>query len=271
MKHKSDQASRRYHNRVARQYDAMYDDAYWEFHDRLTWESIKPFLPRDAGAACCDLGCGTGKWGLKLLKSGWPTTFVDHSPVMIEQTRGKIEQMGNKSHKASLVVGDVIDLPQLPSGQFELIIAMGDVLSICSDVRSAIKEMRRIAKDGVIVIATADNKLAAADYYLGRADIEGLESFLRTGKTHWLTGDQREQFELTMFTAAELTQLFQANGFSVVQLRGKPILPVRNFGKVLESADSVERLIRMEMSLAKDPGSASRSSHFQIVAKKEMM
>ena len=44
--------SERYHNRVARQYDAIYDDPYWAFHDELTWRSIKPHLPRDANAAC---------------------------------------------------------------------------------------------------------------------------------------------------------------------------------------------------------------------------
>ena len=76
MPRPSNQASRRYHDRVARRYDAIYDDPYWAFHDELTWRAVKPHLPRDANAACCDLGCGTGKWGLKLLKGGYPTTFV---------------------------------------------------------------------------------------------------------------------------------------------------------------------------------------------------
>src|SRR5688572_32649214 len=70
--------SRRYHDRVARQYDSIYDDPYWAFHDELTWRSVKPHLPRDVTAECADLGCGTGKWGLKLLKSGFATTLVDH-------------------------------------------------------------------------------------------------------------------------------------------------------------------------------------------------
>src|SRR3954470_23770759 len=86
-------ASRRYHDRVARQYDTIYDDPYWEFHDELTWRMIKPHLPRDLSAACCDLGCGTGKWGLKLLKSGFATTFVDHAAAMIEEVRGKLADM----------------------------------------------------------------------------------------------------------------------------------------------------------------------------------
>src|SRR5690349_23199780 len=79
-------ASRRYHDRVARQYDSIYDDPYWEFHDELTWRSIKPFLPREHSAACADLGCGTGKWGLKLLKSGYAVSFIDNAAAMIEQT-----------------------------------------------------------------------------------------------------------------------------------------------------------------------------------------
>src|SRR5579863_3759322 len=89
--------SRRYHDRVARQYDSIYDNPYWEFHDELTWRSVKPFLPRDANAACGDLGCGTGKWGLKLLKSGDHVTFVDNSGSMIEQTRAKTEAMGPRA------------------------------------------------------------------------------------------------------------------------------------------------------------------------------
>src|SRR6516225_7139154 len=131
----SSRASRRYHDRVARQYDAIYDDPYWAFHDELTWRRIKPWLPRDAAAACADLGCGTGKWGLKLLKSGFAVTFVDHAAAMIEQVRGKVEAMRAKGRKASLTVGDIVEMPQAPSDSFELVLAMGDPLSICSDAK----------------------------------------------------------------------------------------------------------------------------------------
>src|SRR6059036_2872396 len=129
----SGEKSRRYHDRVARQYDAIYDDPYWEFHDELTWRLVKPHLPRDAAAACADLGCGTGKWGLKLLKSGFATTFVDHAAAMIEQTRAKVEAMGPRAKKATLLVADIVDLAALPAETFSLTVAMGDPLSICSD------------------------------------------------------------------------------------------------------------------------------------------
>src|SRR5512147_2712375 len=94
---KDSSASRRYHDRVARQYDSIYDDAYWAFHDELTWRTIRPHLPRDLSAACLDLGCGTGKWGLRVLKSGFPTTFVDHSGAMIDEARAKAATLGAKA------------------------------------------------------------------------------------------------------------------------------------------------------------------------------
>src|SRR5205085_11305722 len=95
--------SRRYHDRVARQYDAIYDDPYWHFHDELTWRLIKPHLPRDANVNCCDLGCGTGKWGLRLLKTGWPTTFVYHAAAMIEQSPRNAAALGSKANAAALL------------------------------------------------------------------------------------------------------------------------------------------------------------------------
>src|SRR4051794_17236627 len=154
-------ASRRYHDRVARQYDSIYDDPYWEFHDELTWRLIKPHLPREAHAPCADLGCGTGKWGLKLLKSGFAVTFVDHAAAMIEQTRAKVQTMGPRAVRATLLVADIVELSMIEGNTMALTVAMGDPLSICSDPAAAARQMFRITRPSGIVIASADNKFAA--------------------------------------------------------------------------------------------------------------
>lgn len=261
--------SRRYHDRVARQYDSIYDDPYWEFHDELTWRAVKPHLPRDLSAQCADLGCGTGKWGLRLIKSGFATTFIDSSAAMIEQTRGKLAQLPeNKARRATLLVADIAAMPEAPANSFSLVLAMGDPLSICSDPPAAAREMFRICAPGGAVIATADNKLAAIDHFVERGSVAALEEFVKSSRTNWLTADPREQFELTTFTPASLRWVFEKSGFEVITVSGKPIVPVRQNRKLLEEPESVERLLRIEAELSRDPASAGRAGHLQITARK---
>ena len=262
-------ASRRYHDRVARQYDAIYDDPYWAFHDELTWRAVKPHLPRDATAHCCDLGCGTGKWGLKLLKSGFSTTFVDHAAAMVEQVRPKLDALGAKGHKGTLVVADIIDMPAVPTDTFALVLAMGDPLSICADAKRAVREMARITRPGGVVIATADNKLAALDHFVERGSLDDLETFVATGRTNWLTANEQERFALTTFTPAGLRRLFDHNGFATVEVTGKTVIPVRNNRKLLEDPAAVGQLLKMEAELARDPAAAGRCGHLQIVARRK--
>jgi len=261
-------ASRRYHDRVARQYDAIYDDPYWAFHDELTWRLIKPFLPRTQPAFCADLGCGTGKWGLKLLKSGFGVIFVDNAAAMIEQVRGKIDAMGPRAKRATLLVADIVNLDEIERDSVSLSVAMGDPLSICSNALAAARAMHRNTTPGGIVIATADNKLAAIDHYIERGNLDALEDFVRTSRTQWLTADQREQFELTTFTPLSLRKLFESAGFEVLQLVGKPIIPVRQNKHLLSQPDAVERLLKLEAELSKDPAAAAFAGHLQIVARK---
>jgi ubiquinone/menaquinone biosynthesis C-methylase UbiE len=262
-------ASRRYHDRVARQYDAIYDDPYWHFHDELTWRLIKPFLPRDATAHCADLGCGTGKWGLRLLKSGYSVLFLDSAAAMVEQARAKVESLGHsRARKATFLAADIVEMQEVTSASLDLLLAMGDPLSICSDAQRATWELHRILKPEGIAIVTADNKLGALDHFVQRGSLDALEEFVSTGKTQWLTSDEREQFQLTTFTPAGVRKLFERCGFEVVEVRGKPVIPVRDNKQLLAPDDAIDRLIRLEMELHKDPAAAGRSGHLQIVARK---
>jgi len=95
-----------------------------------------------------------------------------------------------------------------------------------------------------------------------------LEKFIQSGRTNWLTADERERFELTTFTPASLRRLFDNNGFETVHITGKTVIPVRQNRKLLESPDAIERLLALEAELGKDPAAAARCGHLQIVARR---
>jgi hypothetical protein len=145
---------------------------------------------------------------------------------------------------------------------------MGDALSICTDPLRAAREMYRATKPGGIVIATADNKFAAIPHFIERGNLDVLEQFIQTGNTQWLTGDEREQFELTTFTPASLKKLFEKAGFVVLDVFGKTILPVRQNKRLLEPENAIERLLQLEENLSRDPASAALAGHLQIAVRK---
>lgn len=260
-------AVQRYHDRVAARYDASYDDAFWRWHDALTWDSLKPYLPRTPRAAVLDLGCGTGKWALRLLQSGYAVTGVDIAGRMLEQTRRKVEAAG-LSDRASFFQARLDDLSGLPREAFALAVALGEPIGCCESPPRAIKEIRkRLTADGVVV-ATLDNRLAAIDHYLDRGRVDGLAEFLRTGRTHWLTDDADERFPLRTYTPAQAQKLFTRAGFEVAELIGKTVLPMRYYRGLLEDASNRRALATLEKKLCRDPAAVGRAPHLQIVARR---
>jgi ubiquinone/menaquinone biosynthesis C-methylase UbiE len=273
-RHRSSEPNRRYHDRVASRYDSIYEDAYWDFHDRITWNHIKPFLPQNPAAAAMDLGCGTGKWGLKLLKAGYPTTFTDLSNNMLQEVRKKLEEwagqpdLAPKVARATVQQADAADLRAFPGEHFELITAMGDVVSICSDAAACLSEVRRLLKSSGVFVFTVDNYLAAIDHFIDAGNLSALGSFIKTGRTEWLTKNLAERFDVHMFTPGQIESLVKKSGFEVISRIGKTVIPARQNRKILESDHAVETLVDLETMLQKEPAALGRASHLQLAVKR---
>ncbi len=273
-KHRSNESNRRFHDRVAKRYDSIYDDPFWDFHDRITWNHLKPFLPSNPLAPVMDLGCGTGKWGLKLLKAGFPTTFTDLSPKMLEEVTAKLDtwkskpDIAAKAHRATVQAADAVDLRQFPENHFELITAMGDVVSICSDPAQCLSEVHRLLKPGGIFVFTVDNHLAAIDHFIDAGNLEALGHFIHTGQTQWLTKNVNERFPVHMFTPSQIDALVKSRGFEIISRIGKTIIPVRQNRKLFELEGALEKLIDLETHLQKDPTALARASHIQLAVRK---
>jgi SAM-dependent methyltransferase len=194
------------------------------------------------------------------------TAFRGYQMPVIEQSREKLSSMQG-GERASFVQADLCDLAALSAGQFHLALALGDPIGCTAAPAKALKEIRRLLADGGVLIATFDNRLAALDFYLERGDLRELEEFLRTGKTHWLTREHSERFDIHTYTPAQARKLLEAAGFEVIDMIGKTVLPMRHHRGLLEVPDQRRHWARIEKSLWRDAAALGRASHLQVAAR----
>ena len=259
-------AVQRYHDRVAGRYDQVYDDAYWQWHDALTWDHLKAHLPAETARPVLDLGCGTGKWAIKLAKSGYRPTCVDLSAAMLERARRRFAGTGLED-RVRFVQADLVDLSSLPRAEYSLAVALGEPIGCAAHPAKALKEIRRRLIDGGVLVASFDNRWAAIDYYLDRGQSEELAEFLTTGLTHWLTRETAERFPIHTYSPGQLTRLLDQAGYDLIDMIGKTVLPMRHHrGRLAEPVER-RRWMKIEKRLWRDPAAIGRAAHLQVAAR----
>jgi ubiquinone/menaquinone biosynthesis C-methylase UbiE len=261
-------ANQKYHDRIAKKYDDLYEHSYWEFYDAITWGHIKKFLPMDLASSCLDLGCGTGKWGFKLAKTGFPVTFVDLSALMVAETKQRSEECLASASKCEFIQADICQLGMLPKNHFSFALAQGDPLSLVDSPLKALAQIREVLKPEGILLASVDNRAAGFWYYLEKGDLDGLKNFAETGRTHWLTKEKTEQFPVKMFLPKEIEHLLEKTGFALLDMIGKTVLDMRRYAALLEDKQNLRSLIQLECDLHHDPSLIGLASHLEFVAKK---
>ncbi len=75
-----------------------------------------------SGARALDLGAGTGLQSVPLSELGYAVTALDTSAQLLAELRAACPS-------ARAIAGDLADLDQLSSGEFEVIVCMGDTLT----------------------------------------------------------------------------------------------------------------------------------------------
>lgn len=89
------------------------------------------------GRRVLDLGCGSGSASVYLASAGFDVTGVDLSAVAIDKARRAAEQSGVSP---TFVVGDLMEVPAVADGPFDLLIDAGTVDDFAPGRRPAVVE-----------------------------------------------------------------------------------------------------------------------------------
>jgi SAM-dependent methyltransferase len=114
--------------RQAYAHTAAFYDAFTAHHDYERWLPRLVVLARRyglRGRRLLDVGCGTGKSFLALLRAGWEVTGCDLSPAMLRRARSKA------AGRARLELADMRSLPRF--GSFDLVWAIDDAINYMLD------------------------------------------------------------------------------------------------------------------------------------------
>ncbi len=266
-KHKKAKVER-YHDRVARAYDNMYDgNRYWDMYREITWRHLKRYLPEERGSTALDAGCGTGLWGLKLARCGLITTFLDISQAMVDVAEEKAQGQGLEK-KCHFVKSCIETLDGVEDKSIDLATAQGDPLSCCRYPEQAVRSIHRVLKEKGRAVISVDGLFGATSFFFERSDVAGLEKFIRSGKSNWQTEKKGEQFETKAFSAARLRKLFESNGFKVLSLIGKPVFPLRRFRQLLDDREVYRKLLALEMKHGGEAELLGGAAHLEIAVEK---
>jgi ubiquinone/menaquinone biosynthesis C-methylase UbiE len=262
-----ERSNRRYHDRMSKRYDDVYDTPYWRFYRDVSWRHLQRFLPAQRPGWAGDLGCGTGWFGRRLLKAGLDVLFLDPSGGMLESARARNETEGTRGAEVRYVQAGLEDMAAIEDAALEFATAQGDPLSFCTDPFRALCELRRILKPEGTAVLSVDNRIAGVRVLLDEGDLAGALALLKTGRTKWRAHDRAEEFAMKMFTPAELQHLAERAGFTWLACIAKTCLIQRRHEAWLTGKDRL-RLLESEEAVLADPSWLGTGSHLQFAVRR---
>jgi len=253
---------------IAPTYEREYSEhPFWILYNEITWSNIKKYLPESKKHPILDAGGGTGFWSRKLAELDYRVVCADISEGMLNEGKRMIEGTPLAS-KIDFVHADIINMAEFPDECFSLVLAEGDPLSYCDNPDKAVKEMVRVAKKGVYIIASVDSFFGALSRMVQARDFEGLNMLLESGDTSSTQGEIQHNF-----TVEELRNLYLQNGLEAVDIIAKPVfamaIPWSRMEEILGDERYREKILELELRFNSDPRIVGLGNHLEIVGRKK--
>jgi SAM-dependent methyltransferase len=156
-------------------------DEYAPFYD---WENAQtvarrdvPFWRRLAGAqagAVLELGCGTGRISVPIVRDGVDLVGIDRSAPMLRRAAQRLRRV--RSANVRLVRGDIRALPFRRRPGFALVIAPYGILQSLTrerDLRDTLESVRRVLRPAGLFAIDLVPDLPRWSEYVGRKSLSG--------------------------------------------------------------------------------------------------
>jgi SAM-dependent methyltransferase len=180
-------------------------------------------------AASChvvEFGCGEGRAGEILAEMGFRYTGVDISEAALQKAKARMVRFGER---ARLMIGDLLDLSDIPSESFDagLDVACLHMLVVDADRQTYLRNVRRVLKPGAPMLFCSEAHRADAT----NGVVASYDEWLRLSGTDVDTPEERSAWQCGKFVKIRLpriaararsTQQYRAEvkaaGFEVVKM-----------------------------------------------------
>ncbi|MBI9090571.1 MAG: methyltransferase domain-containing protein [Desulfobacterium sp.] len=238
-----------------------------DLYENGCWRYIEPLLPVKEGGTILEAGCGTGRWVFRLAPMGYTLELADFSDEMIRHAEVLVNQQGLGESVTNYHVLDICDMAALGDNAFDLVLALGMPLSLCSDPNQAVSELSRITKPGGHVVCDTMNRFRRALDLAKKNDMTQFLTVLNNGKvvadsglTHYCFGPE------------ELEALFREQGLTPCKTAAiTPFLehpPSTKQVKILDDDQMFNQLDKAFQTVAEEPWVLGLTSRLLMVAQK---
>ena len=183
---------------------ALYD---WEYRRRRDDVRFYCTLADERGGPILDLGCGTGRLMLPLLRAGHVVVGVDRAPAMLARAAARVRRLAPRARRRALLVrGDLRRLPVTTRFQFA-VAAFHTIQHLATDreLTGFFAGVARALQPGGWL---AFDIFAPDARFLGRADATDGRRWARTRFRHPATGLRTEYSESYRLDGRMLTTTF---------------------------------------------------------------
>jgi S-adenosylmethionine-dependent methyltransferase len=267
---------RDYYNAHAENEQSRLDQPLCRIEFASTLRLIDKYFPKQGKV--CDIGGGTGRYAIELLRKGYLVTLFDLSEEEIRLANIQLNKNGLSAE--NLIVGDARDLSMFESNAFDAALLLGPMYHIVESNERAkvLQELKRILKpQGVAIIAYLNSwgliKTGLVDFPHWYNDISFLRSML---SEHAFAGQSLSGFTECYWSTSEAAlQEIKEAGLEVVNYAGAESF-AGGMGELLDrlaidNPEAYENVVKVAAETSELVQYRDGTDHLHVVVRKTML